>query len=134
MIATASKGSSKKVYIWDAFTLSPLLTFVTASKSPQTVKFSKDGKYLAVGYVEDDVVRVLTAIPPLSTVPVFTINSGCGNSIMEVDFNNDSTKLLICGSSGFKVYTIATATLSVLTSSSAIISCKFSINEDIAIS
>lgn len=90
-----------------------------------TAKFSKDQKYLAGGDKSGKLFLFkITGTTFTAVTPNFDPSVG---DIKEVDFNFLSTRLLVCGDAGFRIYTITASwpwTAGTVTAKN-VLSCKF---------
>lgn len=133
-IAVAS-GSGQKVVVYNFFTLSPVWS-QTYSGNMNSVKFSRLGNYMAVGTTGSDTVTVYS-VPGFAVYATFSAFNVSAETVYEVDFSPDDTKVLACGTnnyvsvvafgSGTNVYNTGTWKVAVESGTGKPIwSCKFS--------
>lgn len=116
---------------------SNVVWFTTLANVVTTTKFSKTGKWLGVGTTSDDTIRIYN-------VPAFTLNAsfraehGNTETVFELDFNSDDTKLATCGSDGKvnqRVFSTGNFDFKTpIDTSKDVISCKYSSNNKIGLS
>jgi WD40 repeat protein len=66
-----------------------------ATKSPCRVRFSKDLRYVGLGYLDDGLVVILNAFFPFSVNKTF--NAGHTAQTIDLDFSKNGELLLTCG-------------------------------------
>jgi WD40 repeat protein len=78
-----------------------VIWFQNFSNAVTTAKFSKNGRWLGVGQANTDTIRIYN-------VPSFTLNNSfranhqnSSNTIWELDFNPNDTKIVTCASDGY---------------------------------
>lgn len=130
-------GSTSNRVTVISFATSNVVWFDTLSDDVTTAKFSKNGKLLAVGQVGDDTIRVYN-------VPAFTLNAtfraehGNTETVYELDFNSDDTKMVTCGSNGYvnqRVLSSGSYDFKVaIDTTKNVISCKYASNDKIGLS
>ena len=98
-------GSSRKVIVWNFTNLHPIAT-IPYSNTVNSVKFSKNQNFIAVGQSGSSTVRILSGSTFAS---ITSFSTGC-SSVAEVDFSWDNSRLLVCGSNVAEVYLTATWT------------------------
>lgn len=85
-------SESQYIYLYDTYNWIKVGSYRWNGEKPNSVKFSPDGLYIAIGYDDDD-IKILNS-------PTMTLNKTLDTShskVHEVDFSYDSTKLLTCG-------------------------------------
>lgn len=128
MFVTAS--DSRKVIVWNFKTMQPIFNFSCGSSDlMKTAKFSKDQKYLAAG---DDSGKIwvyrITAPSTFTSVTSGTAVSGIGD-FTELDFNYLNTKLMVCGTTGYKFLAVGAGAWASWTATTVVAkvvsTCKF---------
>jgi hypothetical protein len=101
-------NSNKNVNIYNASTHQIVYTY-SNSKTPTSVKFSKNSAFIGIAFDDTDVV-ILNNSPPFSvyrTIATGVSNTGNPN-IAEIDFRYDSTEILVCGKDRLKTFSVST--------------------------
>lgn len=116
---------------------SNVVWFTTLSNIVTTTKFSKTGKWLAVGQTGDDTIRMYN-VPSFTLHSSFRAEHGNSRTVFELDFNSDDTKMVTCASDG-KVNQRVISTggydfKTTIDASKDVISCKYSSNNRIGLS
>lgn len=131
-IVTGSK--SQRVTVISVYS-SNVVWFDTLSSDVTTTKFSKTGKWLGVGQMGSDTIRIYN-------VPSFTLNmsfsaehSSSTTDIFELDFSSDDSKMITCGSDGYVNQRILTNSgtssndwKGLIVSGKDVLTCKYSTN------
>ena len=97
----ATMTNSGVVKVWSANNYRPLATLAT-SGTPSDVKFSKDGKTIAVASTNSQ-IKFYNTSSPFSEITAMAFNAGHGSGAVYLDYNSDSSKLATCGGSNNKV-------------------------------
>lgn len=82
-----------------SFSTSNVVWFRTFSNMVTTAKFSHDGKFLAVGQANDDTINIYN-VPAFTFRNSFRAEHGNSETVYELDWNSDDSKMLTCASDG----------------------------------
>lgn len=102
--------------------------FPSAPSPAFTAKFSPDQKYLAFGFQDGTVnIRNATSHPSYPQVVSLSVPFG---QVQEVHFSADSSKMIVCGDNGFRIYnvpgwTAVAATGTNINFGHPVVSCRF---------
>lgn len=96
-IVTAAASGKLSVL---SFATSNVVWSDTLSNDVYTAKFSKNGKWLGVGQMSTDNIRIYN-VPSFTLNMSFSAGHGSSVTINELDFSYDNTKIVTCGSDGY---------------------------------
>lgn len=89
--------------IYSMITLKLVSTITFGSSVPQKVRFSKDGKYLAIAYNSNN-VQILNALEPFGSNLTLGVNHG---TTYDIDFDSTGNLFVSCGSDNkVKLWTV----------------------------
>lgn len=126
------------VYVYDILNNNLLLNYTPSAGTVVTARFSRDGVYLGIA-ANNGANAAITLLSGRSTFNSTTLINFplTSRNIADIDFNQNSTKLLACYSNGnkyeiFNNYTgVGTASTSSVTIANNIVKCRFSQNDDV---
>ena len=124
------------VYVYDIMNNNLLLNYTPSAGTVVTARFSKDGVYLGIATNNgaNAVITLISGRPTFNSTTLITFPLSSRN-LADIDFNQNSTKLLACYSNGNRYAIIGnytgTSTNTPVTILNNIVKCRFSQNDDV---
>ena len=72
-----------------------LLSSYPTGNTVNVVRFSEDGKYLAIGTISSVIITILNGYYPFNLN--ITVPTSVGSDVIGIDFSKSSTQMVVCG-------------------------------------
>lgn len=81
-----------------------LISYNNGAITPNSIAFSGDGNYVAIAYAQNNVMILNGSYPFLLN---YTLSTGHGPNVAQIDFSDNSSFFLSCGNDGkFNIYSV----------------------------